>query len=157
MRTLSTRLRLTLWYAGLLTVILVAFGAAVYLVTRQTLYSNLDESIEAFREVDRQDHLPYALTARAESHRCQGDLGAAREDLAESVALAERTDMRLHEADARIVEAKAARDAGNYQGALQALGRAQELVTACAYGLRGSEVRALQDQLSVAPEHHRSL
>ena len=47
MRTISTRLRLTLWYAGLLTVILVAFGAAVYLVTRQTLYSNLDESIEA--------------------------------------------------------------------------------------------------------------
>lgn len=47
MRTISTRLRLTLWYAGLLTVILVAFGAAVYLVTRQTLYSNLDESIES--------------------------------------------------------------------------------------------------------------
>ena len=47
MRTISTRLRLTLWYAGLLAVILAAFGATVYLVTRQTLYSNLDESIEA--------------------------------------------------------------------------------------------------------------
>ena len=43
----STRLRLTLWYAGLLTVILVAFGAGVYLILRQALYANLDESIEA--------------------------------------------------------------------------------------------------------------
>ena len=47
MRTMSTRLRLTLWYVGLLSVLLASFGVAVYLVTRQALYSNLDESIEA--------------------------------------------------------------------------------------------------------------
>ncbi len=41
------RLRLTLWYAGLLAAILAVFGAGVYLTLRQSLYHNLDETIEA--------------------------------------------------------------------------------------------------------------
>lgn len=41
------RLRLTLWYAGLLAAILAVFGAGVYLTVRQALYHNLHESIEA--------------------------------------------------------------------------------------------------------------
>ena len=40
------RLRLTLWYVLLLALILAAFAAGVYLVLRQTLYQNLDESIQ---------------------------------------------------------------------------------------------------------------
>ena len=43
---LSIRLRLTLWYLLVLAVILAAFGAGVYLVLRQLLYDNLDESIQ---------------------------------------------------------------------------------------------------------------
>lgn len=42
----SIRLRLTVWYALVLAVILAAFSAGVYLVLRQTLYDNLDESIQ---------------------------------------------------------------------------------------------------------------
>ena len=42
----SIRLRLTLWYVLLLAGILGAFIAGVYLVLRQTLYDNLDESLE---------------------------------------------------------------------------------------------------------------
>ena len=42
----SVRVRLTLWYVLLLAVILAAFIAGVYLVLRQALYSNLDQSIE---------------------------------------------------------------------------------------------------------------
>ena len=41
------RLRLTLWYAGLLAAILAVFGAGVYLTLRRSLYHNLDETIEA--------------------------------------------------------------------------------------------------------------
>ena len=43
----SIRLRLTLWYVLLLAVILAAFTSSVYLVLRQSLYHNLDESIES--------------------------------------------------------------------------------------------------------------
>ena len=42
----SIRLRLTVWYVLLLAVILAAFGAGVYLVLRQVLYDNLDESVQ---------------------------------------------------------------------------------------------------------------
>ena len=43
---MSIRLRLTLWYVLLLSVILAAFTASVYLVLRHALYGNLDASIE---------------------------------------------------------------------------------------------------------------
>ena len=43
---LSIRQRITLWYVLLLAVILAVFIASVYLVLRQTLYRNLDESIQ---------------------------------------------------------------------------------------------------------------
>lgn len=42
----SIRLRLTLWYVLLLAVILAAFSAGVYFVLRETLYNNLDDSIQ---------------------------------------------------------------------------------------------------------------
>ena len=40
------RLRLTLWYVLLIAVILAAFSAGVYLVLRQALYQNLNESVQ---------------------------------------------------------------------------------------------------------------
>jgi heavy metal sensor kinase len=42
----SVRLRITLWYVLLLAVILAAFCVGVYFVLRQSLYSNLDDTIE---------------------------------------------------------------------------------------------------------------
>jgi heavy metal sensor kinase len=42
----SVRLRLTLWYVLLLAVILASFSAGVYVVLRNTLYNNLDDSVE---------------------------------------------------------------------------------------------------------------
>lgn len=41
----STRTRLTLWYIGILALILVAFAAVVYLTMRATLNESLDDSI----------------------------------------------------------------------------------------------------------------
>jgi len=43
----SVRLRLTLWYVVLLAVILAAFCAGVYMLMREQLYHNLDDSIES--------------------------------------------------------------------------------------------------------------
>lgn len=47
MKPLPVRLRLTLWYVGLLAVILAVFGAGVYLTASHALYVNLDDAIEA--------------------------------------------------------------------------------------------------------------
>jgi heavy metal sensor kinase len=45
LRHVPIRLRLTLWYVILLAIILAVFIAGVYLLLRQSLYRNLDESI----------------------------------------------------------------------------------------------------------------
>ena len=44
---MSIRLRLTLWYTALLALVLAIFGAGIFVLQRQALYHNLDESIEA--------------------------------------------------------------------------------------------------------------
>jgi len=43
----SIRLRLTLWYVLLLAIILAGFSAGIYLTLRQSLYANLEDSVEA--------------------------------------------------------------------------------------------------------------
>ena len=45
LRRVPIRLRLTLWYVILLGIILAVFIAGVYLMLRQSLYYNLDESM----------------------------------------------------------------------------------------------------------------
>ncbi len=45
------RVRLTLWYVLLLAVTLAAFSAGVYFALRQSLYSNLDDSLESRAEI----------------------------------------------------------------------------------------------------------
>src|ERR671914_699336 len=45
LRRVPIRLRLTLWYVILLAIILAVFIAGVYLLLRQSLYHNLDESM----------------------------------------------------------------------------------------------------------------
>ncbi len=40
------RVRLTLWYVLLLAITLAAFSAGVYFALRQSLYSNLDDSLD---------------------------------------------------------------------------------------------------------------
>ena len=42
----SVRIRLTLWYVLLLSVILAAFSVGIYLTLRHSLYDNLDNSVE---------------------------------------------------------------------------------------------------------------
>ena len=44
-RRLAFRWRLTLWYAALLALNLLAFGGGLYLVLRQRLYAGFDEQL----------------------------------------------------------------------------------------------------------------
>ncbi|MEO6197995.1 MAG: hypothetical protein ABIP58_07785, partial [Dehalococcoidia bacterium] len=45
------RVRLTLWYVLLLALILAAFSAGVYVALRESLYGNLDDSLEVRAEI----------------------------------------------------------------------------------------------------------
>jgi len=47
----TIRVRLTLWYVLLLALTLAAFSAGVYFAMRESLYANLDESLEARAEI----------------------------------------------------------------------------------------------------------
>lgn len=47
----SIRLRLTLWYVLLLAITLAIFSAGVYIALRQTLYKNLDDSLEGRADI----------------------------------------------------------------------------------------------------------
>jgi len=47
----SIRLRLTMWYVLLLAITLAAFSAGLYLAMRQSLYKNLDDSLEGRAEI----------------------------------------------------------------------------------------------------------
>ncbi|HHI67795.1 MAG TPA: hypothetical protein ENJ97_00555, partial [Planctomycetes bacterium] len=46
----SIRLKLTLWYTGILFLFLLLFGGGVYLVTRRALYRELDRRLHEARE-----------------------------------------------------------------------------------------------------------
>jgi hypothetical protein len=55
--------------------------------------------------------------------------------------------MRLHEADARLEEARLARTEGDAAAAGRALELARRLVEACGYGRRKAEIAELAGQL----------
>lgn len=75
---MSIRLRLTLWYAAVLALVLIAFGAAVYAAMRQTLTTHLDNLLlgqlheldEDFERV--KDNKAIADSARHTSHEAPG-------------------------------------------------------------------------------------
>jgi len=67
----SVRVRLTLWYVLLLAIILAGFSAGVYLILRQNLYDNLDDSIQnranIFLDVIRYEEDQPTLAGRVSS------------------------------------------------------------------------------------------
>ena len=54
----SIRAKLTLWYTGILFFFLVLFGGGVYLVTRRTLYRELDRRLHEARELAEDSLVP---------------------------------------------------------------------------------------------------
>src|SRR4030095_1334556 len=54
MPRLPLRARLTLWYAGVLTLVLAAYASGVFVVLRQSLMEDLDRPLHAERETAEQ-------------------------------------------------------------------------------------------------------
>ncbi|HEX4953518.1 MAG TPA: toll/interleukin-1 receptor domain-containing protein [Thermoanaerobaculia bacterium] len=104
---------------------------------------HLDRAVEGLRQAGQEQYLPNGLLARAAFYRLTGNLPAAAVDLGEALEIAERSGMRLHEADAHLEWTRLHLQQDDPATARTHLARARELVTACRYGRREREVRWL--------------
>ena len=113
--------------------------------------SHLNKAVQGLRQAGTQHHLPRGLLAQAALFRVTGDFHQAQRDLDEVLALAERSGMRLHEADghleyARLHLAQNARDQ-----AREHLEKAKKIITETGYHRRDAEVAELEEQLQEQP------
>lgn len=97
---------------------------------------HLNRAVAGLRRAGTQDYLPRGLLARAELFIGRGEEAAARRDLAEALALAERGGMRLHECDAHLGYARLHLAAGRPAEAARSLAEARRLVAETGYHRR---------------------
>lgn len=110
----------------------------------------LDRAVAGLRRAGQEDHLPRGLLARAPLRRFRSDFSGAAADLSESLEIAERGPMRLHECDAHLEWARLCRDQRNLAAMQEHVARAGELVRATGYGRRAREVAWLEGELAKA-------
>ena len=99
----------------------------------------------------REDYLPRGLIARAALRRLRGKPAAAEADLSETLEIAERGSMRLHECDAHLEWARLCRQRGDREGMERHVARARELVEETGYERRRREVVYLEKRLAELP------
>jgi hypothetical protein len=108
---------------------------------------HLSRAVDGLRRAGQEDHLPRGLLARAALRRFRLDFTGAAEDLTETLEIAERGPMRLHECDAHLEWARLCRDQRELAAARRHVARARELVNETGYGRREREVRWLEGAL----------
>jgi tetratricopeptide (TPR) repeat protein len=107
----------------------------------------LGRAVDGLRRAAQELYLPRGLLARAALRRFRADFIGAAADLTETLEIAERGPMRLHECDAHLEWARLCRDQGELAAARQHVARARELVNETGYGRREREVRWLEETL----------
>jgi hypothetical protein len=108
---------------------------------------HLDYAVGGLLQAGTEDYLPFGLLARAALQRLRGDLSGAEADLSETLEIAERGSMRLHECDAHLEWARLCRRRGDQEGMERHVARARTLVEETGYGRRRREVEWLEGQL----------
>ncbi|MEA2558750.1 MAG: hypothetical protein QOH06_254 [Acidobacteriota bacterium] len=109
---------------------------------------HLNHAVDGVRQSGREDFVPLGLLARAALRRLRGDLSAAEADLSETLEIAERGSMRLHECDAHLEWARLYRQRGDRRDGLERhVARARRLVEETGYGRRRREVEWLERQI----------
>ena len=108
----------------------------------------LDQAVDGLRRAGTQHHLPRGLLARAELHRATDDFGAARRDLEEALAIAERGSMGLFQADAHLEYARLYVAAGERDKARESLAKAKQMIGDMGYHRRDRTVAELEDALA---------
>jgi len=108
---------------------------------------HLDRAVDGLRRAGQEDDLPRGLLARAALRRFRSDFAGAAADLTETLEIAERGPMRLHECDAHLEWARLCRDQGDLAEARRHVARARALVIETGYGRREREVAWLEGTL----------
>jgi len=108
--------------------------------------SHLQQAVNGLRHAGSQNHLPRGLLARAALHTHTGNYPAARHDLDETLTLATRCGLRLHEADAHLGHARLALAEGDPTPALLSLAKARSLIDATGYHRRDGELTTLESE-----------
>jgi tetratricopeptide (TPR) repeat protein len=104
---------------------------------------HLNLAVEGLREANVLRHLPRGLLARAELSIATKAFAAARADLDETLSIATRTDMRLHEAEAHLGFTRLHLAESDRPRARESLERARKLVEETSYHRRDKEVEEL--------------
>ncbi len=110
--------------------------------------THANAAVETLRQAGQQDWLPRGLLGRAEFYRFVGDVGLARADLDEAMAIATRDPaghMKLHETDVHLARARLALDEGQVEEARGCLVVAAELVEETGYHRRDAELGELRE------------
>ena len=105
---------------------------------------HLDQAVDGLRQAGTQDHVPRGLVARAELHRATGEFPAAERDLEEALAIAERSGMGLHRADAHLEYARLYLATGDEDRARASLAAARGMIEEMGYHRRDLELAQLE-------------
>jgi hypothetical protein len=107
----------------------------------------LDDAVEGLSRAGHQDYVPLGLLARAALWRRMENSAKARSDLDETLTIATRGGMRLHEADAHLEYARLHLAEGDSATAREHLAKAKAIVADTGYRRRAPEVAELQERL----------
>jgi hypothetical protein len=110
---------------------------------------SLDWAVDGLRQAGHENHLPRGLLARAALRRFRSEFAGAAADLTETLEIAERGAMRLHECDAHLEWARLCRDQGDLDAARRHVARARVLVKETGYGRREREMGWLEGVLEL--------
>jgi tetratricopeptide (TPR) repeat protein len=113
---------------------------------------HLQQAIDGLRRAGTQHHIPLGLLARATLHIHTHDFAAARHDLDDTLTLATRCGLRLHEADAHLGLARLALAERNPAPAREHLATARRIVHETGYHRRDGELAALDAEAAAMPE-----
>jgi tetratricopeptide (TPR) repeat protein len=107
----------------------------------------LDQAVEGLRQAGHQECIVLGLLARAELHREMRDFDRARRDLDETMTIATRGNMKLHEADCHLGYARLYLAEGKNDKVRESLDKAKGMIGDMGYHRRDKEVEALEKQL----------
>jgi hypothetical protein len=146
---------------GILTIALdqLSLGRA-YLLQAETEASHdylhatayVNWAVDGLRQAGQIDYLLRGLLTRAELRRVKGEFDRARADLGETMSIASRGSMSLHQADCYLEYARLylAEEPRNVDKAREHLETAREMIERMGYHLRDGAVRELEAQLEEA-------
>ncbi len=141
---------------GLLDVALdhLSLGRAYLLDSRQEgsgsftqARKHLDRAVDGLRKAGQQEFIARGLLARAELYRVTKEFNKAQKDLDEAMTIATRGQMRLHEADCHLEQARLHLAMGNKDEARKSHTIAKEMIKRMGYHRRDKEVEEVGKQL----------